>query len=63
MHASLVGQLGRTEEAHSIALELEKKRQSGWIAGAALVGAWSGAGMADAHWTGWNPLSGRAMPA
>ena len=47
MHASLVGQLGRTEEAHSIALELEKKRQGGWIAGAALVGAWSGAGKTD----------------
>ena len=47
MHASLVGQLGRIEEAHAIALEFEKQRQSRWIAGAALVGAWIGAGKTD----------------
>lgn len=47
MHASLVGQLGRTEEAHGIALALERRREASWIAGIALVSAWAGAGERD----------------
>jgi TolB-like protein len=44
LHASMVGQLGRTDEARAIAVGLEGRRNAGHVAGAALVGAWGGAG-------------------
>ncbi len=56
----LIHALSRVE---GLALDLEKRRQGGSIAGAALVGAWSGAGNTERALDWLESLSRRGMPA